>query len=81
MLAWQKLGNGETPASSGMKGDHLVGKYYVEFDRLYKAEIAELVSAGMPEDDAKKKAGSMIEAQEMLRKWKPAMKKRSRSGK
>lgn len=69
MLAWQKLGNGETPASSGMKGDHLVGKYYVEFDRLYKAEIAELVSAGMPEDDAKKKAGSMIEAQEMLRKW------------
>ncbi len=69
MLAWHKLGNGETPASSGMKGDHLVGKYYVEFDRLYKTEIAELVSAGMPEDDAKKKAGSMIEAQEMLRKW------------
>ncbi|MBK7888079.1 MAG: arginine--tRNA ligase [Bacteroidetes bacterium] len=69
MLAWQKLGNGETPASSGMKGDHLVGKYYVEFDRLYKAEIAELVSAGMPEDDARKKAGSMVEAQEMLRKW------------
>ncbi|MBK9401968.1 MAG: arginine--tRNA ligase [Bacteroidetes bacterium] len=69
MLAWHKLGNGETPASSGMKGDHLVGKYYVEFDRLYKTEIAELVSAGMPEDDARKKAGSMVEAQEMLRKW------------
>ncbi len=69
MLAWQRFGNGETPESSGMKGDHLVGKYYVEFDKAYKAEIKELVAGGMTEDDAKKNAPIMLAAQEMLRKW------------
>ena len=69
MIAWQKAGNGETPESSGMKGDHLVGKYYVEFDKIYKSEIADLVSKGQSEDDAKKNAPIMLEAQEMLRKW------------
>ena len=69
MLAWQLYGNGETPASSGMKGDHLVGKYYVEFDKHYKAEIKELMAQGMAEDEAKKKAPIMLQAQEMLRKW------------
>jgi arginyl-tRNA synthetase len=69
MLAWKLYGNGETPASSGMKGDHLVGKYYVEFDKHYKAQIKELVEGGMSEDEAKKKAPIMLEAQEMLRKW------------
>ena len=69
MLAWQLYGGGETPQSSGMKGDHLVGKYYVEFDKHYKAEVKELVAGGMSEDDAKKKAPIMLAAQEMLRKW------------
>ena len=69
MLAWQLYGNGETPASSGMKGDHLVGKYYVEFDKHYKAEIKELVAGGMTEEEAKKKAPILLQAQEMLRKW------------
>ncbi len=69
MLAWLKFGGGETPASSGMKGDHLVGKYYVEFDKHYKAEIRELVAGGMSEDEAKHRAPLMVEAQEMLRKW------------
>ena len=69
MLAWQLYGGGETPESSGMKGDHLVGKYYVEFDKHYKAEIKELVAGGMSEDEAKKKAPIMLAAQEMLRKW------------
>ena len=69
MLAWQLYGGGETPASSGMKGDHLVGKYYVEFDKHYKAEVKELVAGGMSEDEAKKKAPIMLAAQEMLRKW------------
>ena len=69
MLAWQLYGNGETPQSSGMKGDHLVGKYYVEFDKHYKAEIKELMAQGMAEDEAKKKAPIMLQAQEMLRKW------------
>ena len=69
MLAWQLSGNGETPASSGMKGDHLVGKYYVEFDKHYKAEIKELVAGGMTEEEAKKKAPILLQAQEMLRKW------------
>ncbi|MBR5585528.1 MAG: arginine--tRNA ligase [Alistipes sp.] len=69
MLAWQLYGGGETPASSGMKGDHLVGKYYVEFDKHYKAEVKELVAGGMSEDEAKKKAPVMLAAQEMLRKW------------
>lgn len=69
MLAWQKFGNGETPESSGTKGDHLVGKYYVEFDKAYKAEIAELVEQGMAEDDAKKESALIKEAQSMLKKW------------
>ncbi|MBR4994617.1 MAG: arginine--tRNA ligase [Alistipes sp.] len=69
MLAWQLYGQGETPASSGMKGDHLVGKYYVEFDKHYKAQIKELVAEGLSEDEAKKKAPIMLQAQEMLRKW------------
>ncbi|MCC8035465.1 MAG: arginine--tRNA ligase [Rikenellaceae bacterium] len=69
MLAWRKWGNGETPESSGIKGDHLVGKYYVEFDKHYKAEIKELTAAGMEEDEAKQKAPSMLQAQEMLRRW------------
>jgi arginyl-tRNA synthetase len=69
MLAWQKFGNGETPQSSGMKGDHLVGKYYVEFDKLYKKEITELVSQGKTKEEAEKQAPSIIAAQEMLQKW------------
>lgn len=69
MLAWQRYGNGETPESSGMKGDHLVGKYYVEFDKHYKAEVKELVAAGQSEEEAKKNAPIMKEAQEMLRRW------------
>ena len=69
MLAWQLYGGGETPQSSGMKGDHLVGKYYVEFDKHYKAEVKALVAEGMSEDEAKKKAPIMLQAQEMLRKW------------
>lgn len=69
MLAWQKFGGGETPASSGMKGDHLVGKYYVEFDRHYKEEVRELVAQGQSEEEAKRNAPIMREAQEMLRRW------------
>ncbi len=69
MLAWKLYGNGETPASSGMKGDHLVGKYYVEFDKHYKAEIKELTALGQSEEEAKKNAPIMLQAQEMLRKW------------
>ncbi len=69
MLAWKLYGGGETPESSGMKGDHLVGKYYVEFDKHYKEQIRDLVAQGMSEDEAKKQAPIMLEAQEMLRKW------------
>lgn len=69
MLAWQRYGGGETPESSGMKGDHLVGKYYVEFDKHYKSEIKQLMEQGMSEDEAKQSAPIMLEAQEMLRKW------------
>jgi arginyl-tRNA synthetase len=69
MLAWQKFGNGETPESSGIKGDHLVGKYYVEFDKHYKKEIESLIAEGKTEDEAKKAAPLLVEAQEMLRKW------------
>ena len=69
MLAWQLYGGGETPETSGMKGDHLVGKYYVEFDKHYKQEVKELVAEGMSEEEAKKKAPIMLAAQEMLRKW------------
>ena len=69
MLAWKLYGNGETPASSGMKGDHLVGKYYVEFDKHYKEQIKQLVAEGVSEEEAKKQAPIMQEAQAMLRKW------------
>lgn len=69
MLAWKQFGQGETPASSGMKGDHLVGKYYVEFDKHYKQQVRELVDAGQTEEEAKKNAPVMLQAQEMLRKW------------
>lgn len=69
MLAWQKFGNGETPESSGLKGDHLVGKYYVIFDKEYKKEIDVLKQEGQTEDDAKKNAPLMREAQVMLQKW------------
>ncbi len=69
MLAWKKLANGATPESAAMKGDHFVGKYYVEFDKMYRNEIAQLTQEGMSEEDAKKKAPSILEAQELLRKW------------
>jgi arginyl-tRNA synthetase len=69
MLAYQKFGNGETPESSGLKGDHLVGKYYVEFDKHYKVEVEALKATGLSEEDAKKQAPLLIEAQEMLLKW------------
>jgi len=69
MVAYQHFGNGETPESSGLKGDHLAGKYYVLFDQEYKKQIAELVASGQTEDDAKKNAPIILEAQEMLRKW------------
>ena len=69
MLAWQKFGNGETPETSGLKGDHLVGKYYVEFDKHLKEEVKALQSQGIDEEVAKKSAPLLLEAQEMLRKW------------
>ncbi len=69
MLAWQKFGEGETPESSGLKGDHLVGKYYVAFDKAYKEQIAELVEAGTDKEKAEKEAPILLEAQDMLRKW------------
>lgn len=69
MIAWQKFGNGETPESTGLKGDKLVGNYYVKFDKVYKEEITGLVANGMTEDDAKKEAPIFKEAQEMLRQW------------
>jgi arginyl-tRNA synthetase len=69
MIAYQRFGNGETPESSGMKGDHLAGKYYVAFDKAYKAEIAELMAGGMTEELAKKEAPLMLATQEMLVKW------------
>lgn len=69
MLAWQKFGNEETPESSGKKGDHLVGDYYVKFDLEYKAQVKELMSQGKSEEEAKKEAPLMVEAQAMLKKW------------
>lgn len=69
MLAWQKWGNGETPESSGLKGDHLVGKYYVIFDKEYKKEIDALVAEGQSPEDAKKNAPLIREAQQMLLAW------------
>ena len=69
MLAWLRYGNGETPESSGKKGDHLIGDYYVRFDKEYRKQIAELVAGGMDEETAKKEAPLMKEAQAMLLKW------------
>ncbi|MEX0273548.1 MAG: arginine--tRNA ligase [Flavobacteriaceae bacterium] len=69
MVAWQRFGEGETPQSSGMKGDHLVGKYYVAFDRVHKQQIAEMVAAGTDREKAGKETPILCEAQEMLRKW------------
>ncbi len=69
MLAYQRFGNGETPESSNIKGDHLAGKYYVQFDKAYKEQIDELVAGGMEKEEAKKKAPLILEAQEMLQKW------------
>ena len=69
MLAWQKWGNGETPASSGKKGDHLIGDYYVAFDKHYKAELSELMEKGMSQEEAEAASPLMAEAREMLVKW------------
>lgn len=69
MLAWEKFGNGETPETSGLKGDKLVGKYYVEFDKAYKGEINQLMETGKTEEEAKKQAPIIVEAQDMLKKW------------
>ena len=69
MLAWQKYGNGETPQSTGLKGDKLVGNYYVKFDQEYKKEIAQLIAEGKTEEEAKKEAPLLIAAQQMLLKW------------
>lgn len=69
MLAWQKFGNGETPQSSGLKGDKLVGKYYVAFDQAYREQIKDLITQGKTEEEAKKQAPIMIEAQQMLLDW------------
>ena len=69
MLAWQKYGDGETPESSGVKGDHLVGRYYVEFDKAYKSEIKNLLKEGKTEEEAKKQAPILLEAQNMLKLW------------
>ena len=69
MIAWKLFGNGETPQSSGLKGDHLVGNYYVVFDKEYKKQVAELMAAGKTEDDAKAEAPILLQAREMLVKW------------
>lgn len=69
MLAYKLFGHGETPESAGMKGDHLIGKYYVLFDKAYKAQIEEMVSQGTPKEEAEKKASLMLEVQQMLRLW------------
>ena len=69
MLAWKKWGNGETPESSGKKGDHLIGEYYVKFDQEYKKELKTLQSSGLTEKEAEAKSSLMEEAREMLRKW------------
>lgn len=69
MLAWKKWGNGATPESIGKKGDHLIGDYYVEFDKHYKAELKELIAKGLSEEEAAEASPLMAEAREMLRKW------------
>ena len=69
MYAWQKWGNGKTPENTDVKGDHLVGEFYVEFDKHYKAEIAELVEKGLSKEDAETQAPSIVAARELLLKW------------
>ncbi len=69
MLAWQKFGKGQTPTSTGLKGDKLVGNFYVEFDKAYKIEITSLISQGKTEEEAKKQAPLILEAQQMLLDW------------
>ncbi len=69
MIAWQIFGDGETPDSSGIKGDHLVGKYYVEFDKHYKKEVAELIKLGIEQEKAEQEAPILKKAKEMLIKW------------
>lgn len=69
MLAWQKFGNGETPESANLKGDHLIGKYYVAFDKAYKQEVSELIESGVSKDDAEKQTKILKEAQNILLKW------------
>jgi arginyl-tRNA synthetase len=69
MLAWERYGNGETPESTGLKGDKLVGNYYVKFDQEYKKQIADLIAKGSTEEDAKKNAPIILDAKEMLIKW------------
>lgn len=69
MIAWEKFADGATPESTGTKGDHFVGDYYVRFDKEYKAQIKELMDKGIPEEEAKKQAPILLEAQEMLRQW------------
>lgn len=69
MLAWQMFGQGETPESSGMKGDHLIGKYYVKFDQVYKEEIKSLIAQGKTQEEAEKEAPMILAAREMLLKW------------
>ena len=75
MLAWQKWGNGETPESTGIKGDHLVGKYYVKFESELKSQIESLAAAGMTEEDARNSSSLMLEARDMLVKWEAGDKK------
>ncbi len=69
MLAWKRFGNNETPKSTGLKGDKLVGNYYVKFDKAYKKEVASLIALGKTEEEAKKKAPILLEAQKMLQEW------------
>lgn len=69
MLAWQRFGNGETPENTGLKGDKLVGNYYVAFDKAYKKEVDKLIKEGRSEEEAKKEAPILLEAQKMLQKW------------
>ena len=69
MVAWKSFGNCETPESSGLKGDHLVGKYYVLFDKKYKEQVSDLIDAGLDKESAQAKAQILIDAQQMLIKW------------
>ena len=69
MYAWQQWGNGKTPETSGMKGDHLVGEFYVEFDKHYKAEVADLMEKGMAKEETENQAPSILAARDLLRKW------------